>query len=246
MMTNLDWNGFCELYFETAKGYAEYHLRRMKAKGGELNRRVDEDYVVDAAVLSALEKTYAHYNPARGTRITTYLSNLVHNELVDVVRKESRAANAQATLDDVKSVIRSLADEGASDTPSEMTEQLLPLLQAAVAQLSPSDQVILNYYLEDKSNYVTKSSEVLHVGKGYVSVRRNRIMKLLPKLMGMNRNDYLRLREAYESTVFASNVVRSIRVDASVSTIFPDVAANFILPSLDCASLAGKLAAALR
>ncbi len=54
-MNNLDWNEFCELYFETAKNYAIINLNRMKKKQGPLDRLVDEDYVIDCAVLAALE-----------------------------------------------------------------------------------------------------------------------------------------------------------------------------------------------
>jgi len=245
MMNNLDWNEFCELYYDVAKRYAAYHLARIEAKGGSLNRRIDKDYVVDAAVLAALEKTYSHFDAARGSRITTYLSNLVHNEVVDVLRKESRAANVQATLDDVKAYLRTLYDEGSSACSKEAVGSLLPLLKEAVGRLSPSDQVILAFYLEDKASYITKSAEALHVERSYVSLRVHRIMKLLPKLMGMNRSDYLRICEQYGDTVFAGNG-KNREKTGSPARVAPDSRCNYILPSLDVSELAVKLLLTVR
>ena len=240
MMNNLDWNEFCELYFDVAKRAAAYHLVRMETKAGGLNRRIDKDYVIDAAVLAALEKTYAHFDSARGSRITTYLSTLVHNEVVDVLRKESRAANVQDTLDDVKAYLRTLYDECSSARSEEALGTLLPLLKEAVGRLSPSDQVILAFYLEDKANYISKSTEVLHVERSYVSLRVHRIMKLLPKLMGMNKTDYLRICAQYGDTIFAG-IGKHRKKTESPARVAPDSSSNSILPSLDVSALAGKL-----
>ena len=229
MMTDLTWNEFCELYYETAKSSAEMHLVRLKKKLGGFDRRVDESYVVDAAVLSALEKTYARFDAARGVKITTYLSGIVHNDLVDVVKKESKSAARQGDIDDVKAALKDFAD----DDSAEARAQLVPRLMKAIQKLSPSDQVILNYYLEDKSTYVERSAETLNVAPGYVSVRRFRIFEQLPKLMEMTRADYLRFCEEYPSTVLAGNIV-SVPVEESLPV-------NPILPSLDVRRMAAMV-----
>ena len=118
MMTEWTWNEFCELYFDTAKKTAEMYLQKQARKLGGLDRRVDLDYVRDSAALTAMEKAYAHYDASKGAKITTYLSTLVHNEIVDLLEKESKAAAVQRDLDDVKSAIKALADEGSPDAPS--------------------------------------------------------------------------------------------------------------------------------
>lgn len=220
MMTDMTWNEFCELYYDTAKDYAEIHIRSLCKKLGELDKRVDLDYVRDSAVLSSLEKAYAHYDAKRGAKITTYLSTLVHNEVVDLATKESKKAAVQQDIDEVKTAIRAYAD----DDSAEARQRLIPRLKEAIAKLSPGDQVILNYYLEDKSSYIARSVEALHVSENYVSVRRNRIFALLPKLMEMTRGDYRRY--CYEETVFAGFIVRD---EAPVRIDMP----NPILPSLD-------------
>ena len=202
MKTEMTWNEFCELYFDTAKKAAEIYLQKQKNKLGQINPRVDLDYVRDTAVLSAMEKAYAKYDSSKGAKITTFLSTLVHNSIVDTLEKESKEAAKQQDIDDVKTIIKDIAEEGSDG--SEARKKLIPRLREAIDKLSPSDQIILFHYLEDKKNYVAKSAEALQVSENYVSVRRNRIFKQLPKLMEMTRPDYLRFCYDTESNVFAS------------------------------------------
>ena len=221
-MTDLNWDEFCGLYFDTARNYAEIHLQRLIGKTGKPDKRIDLDYVKDAAVLTSLEKAYAHYDAKRGAKITTYLSTLVHNELVDALKKESKSATAKRDIDDVKAAIRAYIDE---DT-STAGERLIPRLREAIAKLSPSDQVILNYYLEDKSSYISRSASALHISDNYVSVRRNRIFTLLPKLMEMTRREYLQY--CYEND---NSVLACIELDLSIT--LRNLKPNPIVPTLD-------------
>ena len=240
MKTEWTWNEFCELYYDTAKKSAEFYLQKQVRKLGGMDRRVDLDYVRDSAALTAMEKAYAHFDTSRGAKITTYLSTLVHNEIVDLLEKESKAAAAQRDIDDVKSAIRALADEGSSDAgSSDARARLIPRLQAAIDKLSPSDQVILNYYLEDKASYVAKSVHALQVSENYVSVRRHRIFKLLPTLMEMSRADYNRFCYEYEGGAFAGGVRSNdlIQFNTKISALSIR-RANPILPALDSGILA--------
>ena len=66
MKTEWTWNEFCELYFDSAKKSAEIYLQKQARKLGGLDRRVDLDYVRDSAVLTAMEKAYAHYDASKG------------------------------------------------------------------------------------------------------------------------------------------------------------------------------------
>ena len=100
MMTDMTWNEFCELYYSIAKKDAEINLHKQIGKNGDTNKRVDRNYVIDAAVLAALEKTYTHFDASRGAKITTYLSRVVHNEVVDEFVRESKAAARQDDIDD--------------------------------------------------------------------------------------------------------------------------------------------------
>ncbi len=246
MMTEWTWNEFCELYFDSAKKSAEIYLQKQARKLGGLDRRVDLDYVRDSAVLTAMEKAYAHYDASKGAKITTYLATLVHNEIVDLVEKESKAAAAQRDIDEVKTAIKALAlaDEGLSDSGTAAARmKLIPRLRAAIEKLSPSDQIILNYYLEDKSSYVAKSVHALQVSENYVSVRRHRIFKLLPTLMEMTKADYQRFCYDYEGGAFAGGGLMnndSVLFEMTLTRrrITP---VNPIQPSLDLEIMAARL-----
>ena len=247
MKTEWTWNEFCELYYDSAKKSAEIHLQKQVRKLKGVDRRVDLDYVRDSAALTAMEKAYAHYDASRGARITTYLSTLVHNEVVDQLEKESKAAAAQRDIDDVKTAVKALkalADEAPSDTgSSDARAKLIPRLRAAIDKLSPGDQIILNYYLEDKDTYVAKSVHALQVSENYVSVRRFRIFRQLPALMEMTKADYQRFCYDYEGGAFAGGGLLnsdSVLFEMTLTRrrITP---VNPIQPSLDSEIMAARL-----
>ena len=246
MKTEWTWNEFCELYYDTAKKSAEIYLQKQVRKLGGVDRRVDLDYVRDSAALTAMEKAYAHFDASRGAKITTFLSTLVHNEIVDQLEKESKAAAAQRDIDDVKSAIKALAlaEVGSSDAGSAAARaKLIPRLRAAIDKLSPGDQIILNSYLEDKDTYVAKSVHALQVSENYVSVRRHRIFKLLPTLMEMTKADYQRFCYDYEGGAFAGGGLLnndSVLFEMTLTRRrFSPV--NPIQPSLDSEIMAARL-----
>lgn len=247
MKTEWTWNEFCELYYDTAKKSAEIYLQKQVRKLKGVDRRVDLDYVRDSAALTAMEKAYAHFDASRGAKITTFLSTLVHNEIVDQLEKESKAAAVQQDIDDVKTAVKALkalANEAPSDTgSSDARAKLIPRLRAAIDKLSPGDQIILNYYLEDKDTYVAKSVHALQVSENYVSVRRHRIFKLLPSLMEMTKADYQRFCYDYEGGAFAGGGLMnndSVLFEMTLTRrrISP---VNPIRPSLDLEIMAARL-----
>lgn len=240
MMNDLTWDEFCELYFDTAKKYAAINIQKLRKNNGEFDKRVDLDYVADAAVLSALEKVYEHFDSARGVKITTLLSTIVHNEIVDEVAKESKRASVQQDIDGLKAAIREYEYDGSD----EARNKLIPRLRTAIAKLSPSDQVILSYYLADKNSYVAKSVQALNVNEGYVSVRRNRIFERLPKLMEMTRSQYRQFCYELEGPMIAGD---SSSLRKNISRVeFPTIrthVANPFMPSIDLDAMAAQLLA---
>lgn len=235
MTTDLNWNEFCELYYDSAMTSADVHLQRLIKKNGEPDKRVDLDYVKDSAVLSSLEKAFDHYDSSRGAKITTYLSTLVHNAIVDEMTRETKRSTVQRDIDDFKTAVKTAVQSFSDDDSPEVRERLIPRLRAAIEKLSPSDQVILNFYLEDKSSYVARSVEVLHISENYVSVRRHHIFRRLPRLMEMTRSEYLRYcYEPNENITFAKNI--SVSSEAR-RILLP----NPIVPTLDVDRMAEKL-----
>ena len=245
MMTDLTWNEFCELYFETARDYADIHISHMM-NNSTPNKRVDLAYVKDAAVLSAMEKAYACFDSSRGATVKSFLSTLVHNEVVDELNKESKRTAAQRDVADVITNIRGIKEKlfaEDDDKSPDARVELIPRLRAAIEKLSPSDQVILNYYLEDKSSYIARSVEALNVSENYVSVRRNRLFSMLPKLMEMTRSEYMRFcYEGNGALLGSENYLQFNVVYNKYITVKSSLRPNPILPSLDLEDMAEKLA----
>lgn len=236
MVTDITWNEFCELYYENARCNAEMHLGRIRGKIGGFDKRVDVDFVIDSAVLSGLEKTYRNYDCTRGVKITSYLSTIVHNELVDVLEKETGEASKKAEIEDFRQSVKEFGE----DMSDEARLKLLVKLTDAISLLSASDQLILNNYLDDKSGYVAASAAALGISENYVSVRRKRIFEMLPKLMNVTRKQY----QMYYSldNVALSSAFRTSALPNFVSGAGNNEGAfNFLAPSLSPRLIAAKL-----
>lgn len=226
-MNDMTWNEFCELYYDTARKQAVTNVNKMRGKLGEFDPHVDVDYVIDSATLEALQKTYTSFDASRGTKITSFLSTIVHNEVVDELKRQTKEAGIKDDVENLKTIVREFSD----DPSAEARARLIPRLMAAIEKLSPADQVILYNYLEDRSGYVTRSAQALQVSDNYISVRLFRILKKLPKLMEMSREDYIRFCAEYEGPVFANN--RDVILGSlNISSARP-VRKNPIFPSLD-------------
>ena len=226
------WTEFCELYYESAKKAAEVHLRSLLARKGQPNKHVDLTYVVDAAVLAGLEKAYTHFDESRGAKITTYLSRIVHNAVVDEYTRESKVAARQDDIEDLKTGIKAYSD----DLSHVAKEKLIARMRTAIAKLSPSDQIILSFWLEDKSTYIARSAEALGTSESYIAVRRHRIFNALPKLMSMTREDYL-LYKNNDLVILSCNFELDIAPASESRTVW----SNPIMPTLDISSMAKRL-----
>ena len=187
MGNDITWEEFCNLYYDTAKEYARINMAKQKKLLGGLDRHVDEDYVIDDTVLSSLEKTYASYTSSRGAKVTTLLSRIVHNQLIDILESENKRG---ARKDELEVVERTLGEHLRAEALEVPREDLVARLMEAVSRLSPSDQVIIECYLSDRKTFVDEASGILDVSKNYVSVRKNRILLQLRSLMDTTESQY--------------------------------------------------------
>ncbi|GEM_PF-2470707 len=190
-MDTYSWQEFCALYYETAKEMASATLGKTIKTLGGVNPKVDLDYVVDTAVLEALQKVYNKYDQTRGAKLKTFLSTVVHNEVVDALEKENKTV---CDCDSDPYVDRDI-DEIASAIPSSALATLKWKLRSAIEKLSPSDQTIISLYMEKGDAYAAIAAGVLGISQNYVCVRKSRIIDRLPALMGVTRDQYLDLYE---------------------------------------------------
>lgn len=198
-VTSTSWQDFCLLYYDQAMASARYHLGKMKSAQAAWDCRMDEDALAVDAVMEALQKAFVKYDPARGASISTFLSRLVHNELADALEKEIRrlaACNCRDMTDGQEAEYT--FKEMVTSIPEKAMEQLIVKLRAAILRLSPVDQSILGFFMEDPKTFVERSVRQLGVTADYVSVHKNRALAKLPALMGMDAKDYFDLYEEHQ------------------------------------------------
>ena len=245
MTNNLTYEDFVNLYYGYARDRANLHLANIRKRNGDFDKNIDLDYVADAATLTTMVTVFEKYDATRGASIKTFINTIVHNEVVNELEKESKGAAKKADFDDLKQTIKEME----RDDSAEARRSLIPKMMEVIAQLSPDDQVILNFYLEDKSSYIEKSAEKLNISKNYVSVRRDRIFARLRELMDMTRQQYDAYLASYSpSGPFASVLIRGQERRQSHTLQYMTRKmdrTNPIMPSLTVSDLANKLVAEL-
>ena len=217
MSSNYNWQDFCALYYDQAILSAKHHLSNIKSQAKYWDERLDEDVLVEDAAMEALQKAFLKYDQSRGASMTTFLSRIAHNELVNELDRETKSLK---TLNDItprqetEVSLRGLV----SEIPEDAMNDLKGKLRAAILKLAPVDQSILGFFLEDPSTFVQKSVEALNVSPGYVSVRKNRALAMLPALMGVTASDYYDL---YEEHTYAGLKMKSAARNAESTFMNP-------------------------
>jgi len=202
MNDSTTWQDFCMLYYDQAISIAGYHLNNIKGSSPRWDENVDEEAVCVDAVMEALQKAFVKYDPSRGASLKTYISRLVHNELVDELKRETKSL---VTLNDVTA--KQEADisirDMVSHIPEEAMENLKEKLRKAILKLPPIEQSILGFFLQDPKTFVERSVSALHITPNYVRVHKCRAIAKLPLLMNVSQEEYF---EMYEDHQFAGSM----------------------------------------
>lgn len=193
------WQDFCLLYYDHAMSNAKYYLAKFKSAASHWDSRIDEEVVCVDAVMESLQKAFVKYDSSRGASLTTYLSRLVHNELIDELEREIKSLSTLNDITTGQEAEFSISNM-VSKIPEKAMDGLKEKLRAAILRLSPIDQSILGFFLEDPTTFVERSVATLGVTPAFVSVHKSRALSKLPSLMNMTADDYFAL---YEDHTFA-------------------------------------------
>lgn len=194
MNSTTNWQDFCSLYYDQAVSIAKCNLGKIRQASSRWNERLDEDVLAEDAAIDAMQKAFGKYDSTRGASMATYLSRLIHNELVDAVKRESKHIPVGNDLNESQEADYSLKSV-VSRIPDSAMDNLKEKLRAAILKLSPLDQSILGFFLEDPGTFVERSVKFLNVTPNVVSVRKNRALGKLPSLMGVSQKEYYDLFE---------------------------------------------------
>lgn len=189
MVTDMTWQEFSSLYYEQVVEMAHKYLHKMKSQSGFWDRRIDEDILCENAAIDALESGYNKFDPDRGKTHIEYMSRIIHNNVVDELKKEQKSLSMLGTLSDSDEACYTF-EEIVPRIPEMDMDKLKKCLDEAIKQLSPIDQCILGCFLANPKTFVAESMKKLNISANIISVRKKRALEQLPKLMKMNKTDY--------------------------------------------------------
>ena len=130
------------------------------------------------------------------------------------------------------------------EIPDEAMDNLKERLRSAILLLSPIDQSILGFFLQDPHTFVEKSMKALNVPANFVSVHKNRALAKLPSLMGMTQTDYLDMFE--ERTTGELQTYQTLHYHAINYMETEITYTNPVCPEFDLAGTVSRLYDALR
>ena len=83
-----EFQDFCREHYAEAKRYADMTIAAHKKSHGPIDHRIYIDDVKANAVISALENAFMTFDASKNTKLATYLSFLVHNDVLSELGKE--------------------------------------------------------------------------------------------------------------------------------------------------------------
>ena len=220
MPINITYREFCSLYHNDAvialnkivKDYIDQH--------GSINRRIDLELVKQLTLTYSLERVYQKYDVERegAASIKTFLNTVLYNcfrtelqkQWTEVKRNHPELVKVKDKIRDqikykgIMTGIKGAGDDGlkreghtylgASDV-YERKEEVLNKLMECVKKLNPTDQIILDCWMNEKRNYVDKALERLGLditkqSQGMIRRRLDLAKAKLAKMMGGAKPDY--------------------------------------------------------
>lgn len=192
---NKSWQDYAKENSDFAKEKAAQHLKNLKGRFPFWDTRIDENAIINDAAIDALEKVYRNYDTSKG-ELLPFLNRVIHNEVVDKLRAETKALSEVKELTPRQEVDYSIKDLSREIPPMTLSK-LQQLLRDSIKQLDPIDQTILEKYLENPRNYIEKASEGLCIKKNTVSVRKTRAIDRLRVIMKSSAQLYHDYEPAY-------------------------------------------------
>jgi len=176
MIVSEDFNRFCKDHFKEAKHYADITIAGCVKANGPMNPKYDIEKVKDLGVISALEKAFVTFNAnhSSNTKLSTYLSKLVHNDVLTELGKERTAVDrfegfkrrkqAASELSKYSAIMPGVKGSGEDNVIFEAHEimdifgskkgkekQIKEMMRKFV-QLPPMDQLVLTYWMNSEQD----------------------------------------------------------------------------------------------
>lgn len=239
MITEMTFDTFCKTNVETARKIAANQLRTIKGKMANWDDRIDDDAIREDSVINAMLKVYETFSPTKGN-LYGFLKTVIHNEMVDLVDAETAHLSKLKGIGPKEEADYTF-DQMASNIPESSMNQLRPMLHNAISKLSPMDQAILDFYIQNPKTYIQKAVEKFGIKPNNVSLRKNRALKQIPDLMEMTSDDYFGMFRGLPSSSPSEFMFEFMTVRRPKPT-----KVNFVYPEFDLETTATRLARIIR
>ena len=119
------------------------------------------------------------YDPSRGYKVSSWVGLIATNVAHDALR---RRGPAHFSLDDPETSVPEVPDTAPSPMEYAVERERLDALNAAVALLSPGEQIFVHYYYGEGLDPV-EIAEILNISVNTVYSRKNKVRASLSKLL---------------------------------------------------------------
>ena len=210
MKIDLDYKTFCNTYYDVAMQVADITIAEHIKSHGQLNPYIDVTLVKDLGISYGLEKVYNTFDVDHesNAKIKTYMSKVIRNCVLTELGKESTAVGAKKRKMGSIDILQDAGTFGGrgkfggfrdyieSGRKYEKKEELIAQMLQCMKKLSGEDQVILRcWMIYPKREYTDRALEELgresnSRTRNVISVRRDRAIEMLRRMMDGARSDY--------------------------------------------------------
>ena len=213
---------FFSKFYDFAMECADNTMAGVVKKNGAINKRIDQALVKSVAVYYALEKVFQNYDVDRATEkgIKGFIFTTVHNQTLTELGKAG--TEIKPLTQDVGTLFKNPAAMGYTRDLSykQRKEEVLAGMMAKLKTLSPEDQELIGFWMDDRKTYIERAIEVLGLedtpgNRNMIAVRFNRAKIHLAKAMGGKKPNY---RDSYAQFPSASNALPAQFAPAQLNT----------------------------
>lgn len=220
MPINITYREFCSLYYADAVTALNNIVKDYIKAHGSINRHIDLGLVKQLTLTYSLERVYQKYDVERegAASVKTFLNKVMYNcfltelqkQWTEVKRNHPELVKVKDKVRDqikykgIMTGVRGAGDDGVKWEPHtyasasdvyERKEDVINKLMECIQKLNPTDQIILDCWMNEKRNYVDKALERLGLditkqSQGMIRRRLDLAKAKLAKMMGGAKPDY--------------------------------------------------------
>jgi RNA polymerase sigma-70 factor, ECF subfamily len=157
-------------------------VRKVLLRYGATHGEEDIEDLVSATALNLVKDDYKKlraFDATRGYKLSSWVGLLATNTAHDALRQRPPAA---ASIDAEEGPAHDLASEGPDPSEGVLRAEQARMLSAAIAQLSPGEQLFIQYYFEDELE-PEQIAQMMQISVNTVYSRKNKVREKLRRII---------------------------------------------------------------